>query len=61
MSKIKKTYRLETPAIQRETGRFDRREDTRRGCLSCVILVADRLELFFGHPPSNMSLIKAHV
>src|SRR5208283_2926502 len=29
--------------------------------LSCVILIEDDLELCFGHPPSKLSLIEAHV
>src|ERR1019366_6495340 len=29
--------------------------------LSCVILIEDYLELFFGHPPSKPSLTEAHV
>ena len=29
--------------------------------LSCIILIEDYLELFFGHPPSKPSLTEAHV
>ena len=28
---------------------------------SCIILIEDYLELFFGHPPSRPSLTEAHV
>jgi len=28
---------------------------------SCIILIEDYLELFFGHPPSKPSLTEAHV